>query len=100
MLAASAAAPPAALAEVCTAAGVCTEQREELGDLALILRERSEANKAENDARRLDNYYRREFRINKILRNDVLPEPCDPRVPEFAFRCRPNAGLRPADELR
>ncbi len=81
-------------------AGVCTEQREELGDLALILKERSEANKAANDARRLDNFYKREFRINKILRADVLPEPCDPRQPEFSQRCLPNAGLRRADELR
>jgi hypothetical protein len=95
-----AASPPAAQAEVCTAAGVCREQREELGDLALILRQRSEANKAENDAKRLDSYYKREWRINKILRADALPEPCDPRQPEFAYRCQPNAGLRRADELR
>jgi len=30
----------------------------------------------------------------------ALPEPCDPRQPEFSFKCRPSAGLRSADELR
>ena len=96
-----AASPPAALAEVCTAAGVCSEGAvEELGDFAQILRDRSAANKADNDQRRLDNFYKREWRINKILRADALPEPCDPRQPEFSFKCRPNAGLRSADELR
>lgn len=92
-------APPASRAEVCTAAGVCTEQREEVGDLAAVLRARSAENKASNDARRLDSFYKREWRVNKLLRADALPEPCDPRQPEFASRCLV-AGIRRADELR
>lgn len=56
-------------------------------DLIKRLRARSDANKAEYDAARLDNFYRRDYAINKLVGKEVLPEPCDPRDPEFGYRC-------------
>ena len=56
-------------------------------DLVKRLKASSDANKAEYDARRLDNFYRRDYAINKFIGREVLPEPCDPRDPEFGYRC-------------
>ena len=56
-------------------------------DLVKRLKASSDANKAEYDARRLDNFYRRDYAINKLIGREVLPEPCDPRDPEFGYRC-------------
>lgn len=56
-------------------------------DLVKRLKASSDANKAEYDARRLDNFYRRDYAINKLIGTEVLPEPCDPRDPEFGYRC-------------
>ena len=53
------------------------------------LKKKSEENKARYDEERLDNYYKRDFRINKILGAEVLAEPCDPRDPEFGYKCAP-----------
>lgn len=65
-----------------------------------VLRERSQANKEKYDQQRLDNFYQREFRINKLLGAEVLPEPCDPRQPEFRNKCLPNGGLLPPEALQ
>jgi hypothetical protein len=46
------------------------------------LRERTAENKATYDKQRLDDFYRRDYRINRILGAEVVPEPCDPRDPE------------------
>jgi hypothetical protein len=54
------------------------------------LRERSIENKEKYDRQRLDNFYNREYNINKVLGVEVLPEPCDPRDPEFGYRCGSN----------
>ena len=64
------------------------------------LRARSEANREAADASRLDRYYKREFRINTLLRREVLPEPCDVRQPEFRTKCLPNGGLLPPEALQ
>ena len=56
-------------------------------DLVKRLRARSEENKAEYDRQRLDAFYRRDYAINKLVGKEVLPEPCDPRDPEFGYRC-------------
>jgi hypothetical protein len=65
-----------------------------------VLQERSRANKAAYDQRRLDSFYQKDFRLNKLLRADVLPEPCDPRQPEFRTKCLPNGGLLPPEALK
>jgi hypothetical protein len=59
-------------------------------DLIKRLKARSDANKADYDAARLDNFYRRDYAINKLVGKEVLPEPCDPRDPEFGYRCGSN----------
>ena len=59
----------------------------EASDLIKRLRARSDANKAEYNEQRLDNFYRRDYAINKLVGKEVLPEPCDPRDPEFGYRC-------------
>jgi hypothetical protein len=64
------------------------------------LRERSKANKEAYDQRRLDSFYERKWRINSLLRAEVLSEPCDPRVPEFRSKCLPNGGLLPPEALQ
>ena len=51
------------------------------------LLERSRENKAAYDKQRLDNFYERGYNINKIAGAEVLPEPCDPRDPEFGYKC-------------
>jgi|Transcript_14126 hypothetical protein len=51
------------------------------------LRENSDKNKDRYDQQRLDNYYQKDFAINKLLGKELLPEPCDPRDPEFASTC-------------
>ena len=45
---------------------------------------RSQEKREEYDKTRLDNFYKRNFKINEITGMEVLPEPCDPRDPEFA----------------
>ena len=63
------------------------------------LKKKSEENKARYDEERLDNYYRRDFRINKILGAEVLAEPCDPRDPEFGYKCAPKLPRLPQDRV-
>mmetsp|Transcript_30635 Transcript_30635/g.99603 ORF Transcript_30635/g.99603 Transcript_30635/m.99603 type:complete len:175 (-) Transcript_30635:22-546(-) len=69
-------------------------------DLTERLLARSAANKAKNDQARLDNYYNRSWRINRLLGKDVLPEPCDPRIPEFTNSRRCATLLPGPDTLR
>ena len=59
--------------------------------------EKSEKDKAKNDQARLDNFYRRDYRINRIVGGEVLKEPCDPRDPEFGYECRPMLPRLPQD---
>jgi len=91
----------AARAELCSADGSCRAVEEETSQLARRLRDSSAANRERYDQERLDRFYNKEFRINKLLRAEVLPEPCDPRDPEQRNRCLPNAGLpaRPEDRI-
>ncbi|XRB00521.1 hypothetical protein NFJ02_09g142210 [Pycnococcus provasolii] len=58
-------------------------------DSALVqkLLERTRENKEAYDQQRLDNYYNRKYRINEITGMEILPEPCDPRDPEFRNKC-------------
>ena len=63
------------------------------------LKKKSEENKARYDEERLDNYYRRDFRINKILGAEVLAEPCDLRDPEFGYKCAPKLPRLPQDRV-
>ena len=56
-------------------------------ELVQRLLARSKENKAAYDEQRLDNFYRRDYRINGILGKELLPEPCDPRDPEFGYKC-------------
>ena len=63
------------------------------------LKKKSEENKARYDEERLDNYYKRDFRINKILGAEVLAEPCDPRDPEFGYKCAPKLPRLPQDRV-
>ena len=56
-------------------------------ELVQRLLARSKDNKAAYDEQRLDNFYRRDYRINGILGKELLPEPCDPRDPEFGYKC-------------
>ena len=48
---------------------------------------------------RLDNFYNRKFRINEIVGAEVLQEPCDPRDPEYGFKCRPSLPRLPQDRF-
>lgn len=48
---------------------------------------------------RLDNFYNRKFRINEIVGAEVLQEPCDPRDPEYGFKCRPTLPRLPQDRF-
>jgi hypothetical protein len=90
-----------ARAEVCTADGVCVVvEADPDNELARVLRERSNANKEVYDQRRLDSFYERRWRLNALLRREVLPEPCDPRLPEFRTKCMPNNGLLPPEALQ
>jgi hypothetical protein len=77
----------------------CNTLTESANDFVAELRERSEANKSVFDKQRLDRYYKREWRVNKLLGREMLPEPCDPRAD--ADRCEPNGGLpaRPEDRI-
>ena len=61
------------------------------GDSELVqkLLERTRENKAKYDQERLDNYYKRNYRINEITGVEIIPEPCDPRIPEFRGKCTP-----------
>jgi hypothetical protein len=65
-----------------------------------VLLQRSAERREQNDERRLEQYYRKEFRLNRLLGVEALPEPCDPRQPEFRPKCLPNAGLRPPSFLQ
>ena len=56
-------------------------------ELVQRLLARSKENKAAYDEQRLDNFYRRDYGINGILGKELLPEPCDPRDPEFGYKC-------------
>jgi len=67
-------------------------------DFIDVLRDSSEVNKAAYDKQRLDAYYRRDWRINKLVGREVLPEPCDPRTDPQ--KCTPNAGLPALPEDR
>ena len=66
------------------------------------LRERSIENKEKYDRQRLDNFYNREYNINKVLGVEVLPEPCDPGIQSLGidaeatyrgYRCRERTRL-------
>jgi len=59
--------------------------------------DKSEKDKAKNDQARLDNFYRRDYRINRIVGGELLKEPCDPRDPEFGYECRPMLPRLPQD---
>jgi len=48
---------------------------------------KSRENKAAYDEQRLDNFYNRGYNINKLAGTEILPEPCDPRDPEFGYKC-------------
>jgi hypothetical protein len=48
---------------------------------------------------RLENFYNRKFRINEIVGAEVLQEPCDPRDPEYGFKCRPSLPRLPQDRF-
>ena len=98
-VASSACAP--ASAEVCRVfAGAlqCDAPQPDSNDFIDVLRDSTEVNKAAYDQQRLDAYYRREWRINKLVGREVLPEPCDPR--KDPKMCEPNAGLPALPEDR
>eukprot|EP00240_Pyramimonas_obovata_P015197 CAMPEP_0118923002 /NCGR_PEP_ID=MMETSP1169-20130426/1702_1 /TAXON_ID=36882 /ORGANISM="Pyramimonas obovata, Strain CCMP722" /LENGTH=216 /DNA_ID=CAMNT_0006863933 /DNA_START=52 /DNA_END=702 /DNA_ORIENTATION=+ len=65
------------------------------------LLKKSKDNKEQYDQDRLDRYYNREYNINKIAKklgmDEVLPEPCDPRDPEFGSKCRAPLPSLPQD---
>jgi len=61
--------------------------------------EKSEKDKVKNDEERLENFYKRDYRINKLLGGEVLKEPCDPRDPEFGWECRPTLPRLPQDRF-
>ena len=61
--------------------------------------EKSNADKAKNDQERLDNFYKKDFRINRVLGAEVLKEPCDPRDPEYGYKCRPTLPRLPQDRF-
>jgi len=61
--------------------------------------EKSNADKARNDQERLDNFYKKDFRINRVLGAEVLKEPCDPRDPEYGYKCRPTLPRLPQDRF-
>lgn len=61
--------------------------------------EKSERDKVKNDEARLENFYKRDYRINKLLGGEVLKEPCDPRDPEFGWECRPTLPRLPQDRF-
>lgn len=63
------------------------------------LLERSKENKEAYDKQRLDNFYDRGYNINKIAGREVLPEPCDPRDPEFGYKCGSKLPRLPQDRL-
>ena len=91
-LAAAAAAATLALAPMCSPALADSRPAysgvdPDASDLVKRLRARSDVNKAEYDRQRLDNFYKRDYAINKLFGSEVLPEPCDPRDPEFGYRC-------------
>ena len=61
--------------------------------------EKSQREKAALDEERLNNFYKRDYAINKLLGAEVLAEPCDPRDPEFGWQCRPTLTRLPQDRL-
>ena len=61
--------------------------------------EKSAQNKEKNDQARLDYFYRRDFRINRLVGGELLKEPCDPRDPEFGYKCRPLLPRLPQDRM-
>ncbi len=61
--------------------------------------EKSAQNKEKNDQARLDSFYRRDFRINRLVGGELLKEPCDPRDPEFGYKCRPLLPRLPQDRM-
>lgn len=63
------------------------------------LKKKSDENKSTYDEQRLDNYYKRDFRINKIIGAEVLAEPCDPRDPEFGYKCGSKLPRLPQDRV-
>lgn len=68
-------------------------------ELVQRLLEKSKENKATYDQQRLDNFYKRDYNINKIAGHEVLPEPCDPRDPEFGYKCRNPLPRLPQERL-
>jgi len=61
--------------------------------------DKSAVDKERLDAERLENFYTRKYRINSIIGAEVLKEPCDPRDPEYGFKCRPALPRLPQDRL-
>ena len=76
----------------------CDAPQPDSNDFIDVLRDSTEENKAAYNQQRLDAYYRREWRINKLVGREVLPEPCDPR--KDPKMCEPNAGLPALPEDR
>ena len=58
---------------------------------------KSRENKAAYDEQRLDNFYNRGYNINKLAGTEILPEPCDPRDPEFGYKCGSRLPRLPQD---
>ena len=81
--------------------GAAPTEQDRLKDNTYVqnLVKRSQEKREEYDKTRLDNFYKRNFRINEITGMEILPEPCDPRDPEFAGTKGCAANSLPPDDL-
>lgn len=63
------------------------------------LKKQTDENKETYNLQRLDNFYKRDYAINKLIGKELLPDPCDPRDPEFGYRCGSNLPRLPQSRL-